>query len=79
MTISAEVKRVLQNGTGSTATFSFNAPVGAVDDLKVFTYIVATGVQTTQTRGGSGTYDYNVTINSSTKFCLLYTSDAADE
>ena len=71
MTISAEVKRVLQNGTGSTATFSFNAPVDAVDDLKVFTYVISTGVQTTQTRGGGGTYDYNVSINSSTKFATI--------
>jgi hypothetical protein len=71
MTISAEVKRVLQNGTGSTATFSFNAPVDAVDDLKVFTYIIATGAQTTQTRGGSGTYDYTVSINTSTKFATI--------
>tara|TARA_B110000444_G_scaffold112796_1_gene106426 strand:+ start:6631 stop:7521 length:891 start_codon:yes stop_codon:yes gene_type:complete len=71
MTISAEVKRVLQNGTGSTATFSFNAPVDAVDDLKVFTYVIATGAQTTQTRGGSATYDYNVSINTSTKFATI--------
>ena len=71
MTISTEVKRVLQNGTGSTAVFSFNAPVDNVDDLVVYTYVPSTGVQSTQTRGGSGTYDYAVAINSSTKFATI--------
>ncbi len=71
MTIATEVKRVVQVGTGSTPTFTFNAPVDSVDALQVFTYVVATGVQTLQTRGGSGTYDYTVAINSSTKFATI--------
>ena len=71
MTIATQVKRVIQVGTGSTAVFSFNAPVDVVDDLVVYTYVISTGVQTTQTRGGSATYDYNVVINSSTKFATV--------
>lgn len=71
MTIATEVKRVVQVGTGSTPNFTFNAPVDSVDALEVFTLVLATGVQTKQTRGGSGTYDYTVTINSATKFATI--------
>jgi hypothetical protein len=71
MTIATQVKRVIQVGTGSTAVFSFNAPVDVVDDLVVYTYVISTGAQTTQTRGGSGAYDYAVVINSSTKFATI--------
>ena len=65
MTIATEVKRVVQVGTGSTPNFTFNAPVDSVDALEVFTLVLATGVQTKQTRGGSGTYD------SATKFATI--------
>ena len=71
MTIATEVKRVVQVGTGSTPNFTFNAPVDSVDALEVFTLVLATGVQTKQTRGGSGTYDYTVSINSATKFATI--------
>ena len=71
MTIATEVKRVVQVGTGSTPNFTFNAPVDSGDALEVFTLVLATGVQTKQTRGGSGTYDYTVTINSATKFATI--------
>ena len=71
MTIATEVKRVVQVGTGSTPNFTFNAPVDSVDALEVFTLVLATGVQTKQPRGGSGTYDYTVTINSATKFATI--------
>ena len=71
MTIATEVKRVVQVGTGSTPNFTFNAPVDSVDALEVFTLVLATGVQTKQTRGGSGTYDYTVTINSAPKFATI--------
>ena len=71
MTIATEVKRVVQVGTGSTPNFTFNAPVDSVDALEVFTLVLATGVQTKQTRGGSGTYDYTVSSNSATKFATI--------
>ena len=32
----------------------------AATDLKVYTVVIATGVETLQTSGGSGTYDYNI-------------------
>jgi len=70
MTVQTEIKRVVQVGTGSTNTFYFNATVQGLDDLKVFTVNTA-AVQTLQTRGGAGTYDYVVSINASTKFATI--------
>ena len=71
MTIGSALSRVVSTGTGSAKEFPFNAPVAAVTDLKVFTLVIATSVQTLQTRGGSGTYDYAVTINSSTRYATV--------
>lgn len=71
MTISTALKRVVQVGTGSTNVFYFNGVVQGVNDLAVYTVITATGVQTLQTRGGAGTYDYTLTINPATKFATI--------
>lgn len=71
MTIATEVKRVVQVGTGSTNTFYFNAPVKDLDGLAVYTYDTTTQIQTTQTRGGGGTYDYTIAINPSTEFATI--------
>jgi len=71
MTIGSALSRVVSTGTGSAKEFPFNAPVAAVTDLKVFTLVIATSVQTLQTRGGAGTYDYAVTINSSTNYATV--------
>ena len=71
MTVGVSLKRVVQTGTGSTAAFNFNAPVLDDDELSVFTYNTSTKAQSLQTKGGSGTYDYTVSINSSTKFATI--------
>ena len=71
MTVGVSLKRVVQTGTGSTAAFNFNAPVLDDDELAVYTYNISSATQTLQTKGGAGTYDYNVTINSSTKFATI--------
>jgi len=71
MTVASELKRSSSAGTGSTKTFFFNGPVKGVDDLKVYTVAVTSGTVTTQSRGGSGTYDYAVAINSSTEFATI--------
>ncbi len=70
MTVQTEIKRVIQVGTGATNTFYFNATVQGLDDLKVYT-VTPAAVQTLQTRGGAGTYDYSVTINAATKFATI--------
>ena len=71
MTVGNVLKRTIQTGTGSASAFAFNSPVDNVDDLAVYTHVIATGVNTLQTRGGNGTYDYNVTINSSTEYATV--------
>ena len=71
MTVGVSLKRVVQVGTGSTATFYFNAPVQDDDNLAVYTYNTSTAVQTLQTKNGAGTYDYTVTINPSTKYATI--------
>ena len=71
MTVGVVLGKSVATGTGSVAAFSFNAPVAAVDELAVYTVVIATGVQTKQDRGGSGTYDFSVTINASTRFATV--------
>ena len=71
MTVGVVLGKSVATGTGSVAAFSFNAPVAAVDELAVYTVVIATGVQTKQTRGGSGTCDFSVTINASTRFATV--------
>ena len=70
MTVQTELRRVVQTGNGATATFYFNAPVLGLDDLDIYTVTTA-GVQTLQTRGGAGTFDYTMTINASTKYATV--------
>ncbi len=71
MTVGVVLGKSVATGTGSVAAFSFNAPVAAVDELAVYTVVIATGVQTKQTRGGSGTYDFAVAINASMRFATV--------
>lgn len=71
MTVGVSLKRVVQVGTGSTATFYFNAPVQDDDNLAVYTYDTGTATQTLQTKNGAGTYDYTVTINPSTLYATI--------
>ena len=71
MTIATEVKRVVELGTGATKTFYFNAPVELVDDLAVYTFDTSTATGALQVRGGGGTYDYTLAINSSTKYATV--------
>lgn len=71
MTVGVVLGKSVATGTGSVAAFSFNAPVAAVDELAVYTVVIATGVQTKQTRGGAGTYDFSVAINPSTRFATV--------
>jgi len=70
MTVQTELRRVVQTGNGATSTFYFNAPVLGLDDLDIYTVTTA-GVQTLQTRGGAGTFDYTMTINASTKYATI--------
>jgi hypothetical protein len=71
MTIATELKRVVQVGTGATNTFYFNAPVKDLDGLAVYIYDTSSEIQTLQTRGGGGTYDYTIVINASTEFATI--------
>ncbi len=71
MTVGVVLGKVVATGTGSASAFPFNAPVAAVGEVAVYTVVIATGVQALQTRGGSGTYDYNVSLNSSTNFATI--------
>ena len=76
MTVGAALARSVSTGNGSTTEFPFNAPVAAASEIKVFTVVIATGVQTLQTQGGSGTYDYSVAINASTKYATITVNNA---
>jgi len=71
MTIGSSLGRQVYTGNGSTVDFAFNAPVAADTELAIYTVVTATGVQTLQTKGGAGTYDYTVAINASTKFATI--------
>lgn len=76
MTIGSSLGRQVYTGNGSTTAFAFNAPVAADTELKIFTVVISTGVQTLQTKGGGGTYDYSVTINTATKFATITLNNA---
>ena len=60
MTVSAQNSYISYTGNGSTAAYSWPYKLFAAADLKVYTVVIATGVETLQTSGGSGTYDYNI-------------------
>ena len=60
MTVSAQNSYISYTGNGSTAAYSWPYKLFAATDLKVYTVVIATGVETLQTAGGSGTYDYAI-------------------
>ena len=60
MTVAAQNSYVSYTGNGSTAAYSWPYKLFAAADLKVYTVVIATGVETLQTSGGAGTYDYNI-------------------
>jgi hypothetical protein len=60
MTVSAQNSYISYTGNGSTAAYSWPYKLFAATDLKVYTVVIATGVETLQTSGGSGTYDYAI-------------------
>ena len=60
MTVSAQNSYISYTGNGSTTAYSWPYKLFAATDLKVYTVVIATGVETLQTSGGSGTYDYNI-------------------
>jgi len=76
MTVGAALARSVSTGNGSTTEFPFNAPVAAATEIKVYTVVIATGVQTLQTKDGSGTYDYSVAINASTNYATITVNTA---
>ena len=76
MTVGAALARSVRTGNGSTTEFPFNAPVAAATEIKVYTVVIATGVQTLQTKDGSGTYDYSVAINASTNYATVTVNTA---
>ena len=76
MTVGAALARSVSTGNGSTTEFPFNAPVAAATEIKVYTVVIATGVQTLQTKDGSGTYDYSVAINASTNYATVTVNTA---
>ena len=60
MTVSAQNSYISYTGNGSTAAYSWPYKLFAASDLKVYTVVIATGVETLQTSGGGGTYDYTI-------------------
>ena len=60
MTVSAQNSYISYTGNGSTAAYSWPYKLFAATDLKVYTVVISTGVETLQTSGGSGTYDYAI-------------------
>ena len=60
MTVAAQNSFIAYTGNGSTAAYSWPYKLFAAADLKVYTVVIATGVETLQTSGGGGTYDYTI-------------------
>lgn len=60
MTVAAQNSYISYTGNGSTAAYSWPYKLFAAADLKVYTVVIATGVETLQTSGGGGTYDYTI-------------------
>ena len=60
MTVSAQNSYIVYTGNGSTTAYSWPYKLFASGDLKVYTMVIATGVETLQTSGGGGTYDYTI-------------------
>jgi len=64
MTVSAQNSYIAYTGNGSTTAYAWPYKVYASSDIKVYTVVIATGVETLQTAGGSGTYDYSISVAS---------------
>tara|TARA_R100000234_G_scaffold46829_1_gene27981 strand:+ start:5370 stop:8108 length:2739 start_codon:yes stop_codon:yes gene_type:complete len=64
MTVSAQNSYISYTGNGSTSAYSFPYKVYSATSIKVYTVVTATGVETLQTSGGSGTYDYSISVAS---------------
>jgi hypothetical protein len=62
MTVSAQNSYISYTGNGSTSAYSWPYKLFAAGDLKVYTVVIATGVETLQTSGGAGTYDYTISV-----------------
>ena len=60
MTVAAQNSFISYTGNGSTAAYSWPYKLFQASDLKVYTVVIATGVETLQTSGGGGTYDYTI-------------------
>jgi len=63
MTVSAQNSYISYTGNGSTSAYSWPYKLFAAGDLKVYTVVISTGVETLQTSGGAGTYDYTISVN----------------
>ena len=77
MTVSAQNSYISYTGNGSTVAYSWPYKLFVATDLKVYTVVIATGVETLQTSGGGGTYDYTINADLDTgrhKIPLLYTA-----
>ena len=55
MTVSAQNSYISYTGNGSTTAYSWPYKLFAATDLKVYTMVISTGVETLQTSGGGGT------------------------
>ena len=64
MTVSAQNSYISYTGNGSTTAYSWPYKLFTATDLKVYTVVIATGVETLQTSGGGGTYDYTIAYDS---------------
>ena len=62
MTVSAQNSYISYTGNGSTTAYSWPYKLFAATDLKVYTMVISTGVETLQTSGGGGTYDYTINV-----------------
>ena len=60
MTVAAQNSFIAYTGNGATSAYSWPYKLFQASDLKVYTVVIATGVETLQTSGGGGTYDYTI-------------------
>ena len=60
MTVAAQNSFIAYTGNGATSAYSWPYKLFQASDLKVYTVVIATGVETLQTSGGAGTYDYTI-------------------
>ncbi len=67
MTVSAQNSFISYTGNGATTVYNFPYKLYQATDLDVYTVVSATGVETLQTSGGAGTYDYTIAYDSVTE------------